>query len=108
MHYSDIRTDQYFIQIRCADKKCVYSDGGREYQLWRYYQKRLRWYGLKLITYSDGTFVIVDYADKLTGHITLRQVGRIIRRFKQYKRQHTLRQMHNYIDKLIEEALQKS
>ena len=105
MEYSSERTPKFFIPIQCADNKKVYSDNGIEYQLLQYYKKQLRKYGFKLITYSNGTFVIVDFQSKLTGHIILRQVGRVVKRIRQYKKRHSVRQIHNYIDKLIEEAL---
>ena len=105
MKYSSEKTPKFFIPIQCADNKKVYSDNGIEYRLWQYYKKRLRKYGFKLITYSNSTFVIVDFEMKLTGHITLRQVGKVIKRLRQYKKRHSIRQMHDYIDKLIEEAL---
>lgn len=107
MNYSEKRNSTYFIPINCADDKRVYSDGGKDYQLRMRYLRLLHRYGLNLITYSNGTFKVVNFDEQLTDYIQLKQVGYIVKRLKRYKAHHNLKQLTENIYFLIDEALSK-
>lgn len=105
MKFSPIKTDQYCLSILCADKKRIYVRYDKDYLRRLKYTKWLRRNHLKLITYSDGRFRIVDYQSKLTNKISLNQIGAIINRFMVYKNHHTQKELHNNLNQLIQKVL---